>query len=57
LLYALVLAGALLRVAAPWFPAHYLFVLTVAAGLWSGAFVVFVVTYGPMLLGLHRQDA
>ena len=57
LLYALVLAGALLRVAAPWFPAHYLIVLTVAAGLWSGAFVVFLVTYGAMLLGLRRQDA
>jgi len=56
LLYALVLTGALLRVAAPWFPAHYLIALTVAAGLWSGAFVVFLVIYGPMLLGPHRQD-
>ena len=52
LLYSLVLAGALLRISASWFAAHYLLTLSVAAGLWSGAFVVFLVAYGPILFAI-----
>jgi uncharacterized protein involved in response to NO len=50
ILYALVNAGALLRMAAPFFPALYAPLLIAAVFLWSGAFVVFVVRYAPLLL-------
>jgi len=55
-LYALVNAGALVRVAAPFFPNLYGPFLMVAAFLWSGAFVVFVAAYAPLLLR-RRQTA
>jgi len=55
MIYGLVIAGALLRVGAPWSSALYSSALTVAAGLWSGAFIVFVVTYGPMLRGARSR--
>jgi len=50
-IYLLVTAGALLRVAAPVLPGGYLLVLAVSGILWSAAFALFVVAYGPLLLG------
>ncbi len=48
-IYALVTLGALLRVAAPLLPADYLTTLIASGVLWSGAFALFVVVYGPIL--------
>ena len=50
-LYAMVQLGAALRVLAPVLPVDYRTVLSLAALLWGGAFMVFVGHYGPMLLG------
>ncbi len=50
LIYALVLIGAALRVAAPWLPLDQMALLIASGALWSGAFLVFVLVYGPMLL-------
>ena len=49
-IYALVTLGAALRVAAPWLPLDYLLLLRIAGGLWGGAFLLFLCSYGPMLL-------
>ena len=49
-IYIFVQAGAALRVSAPVLPAVYAVSLTVAALLWGGAFALYVVRYGPMLL-------
>ncbi len=49
-IYALVLIGALLRVAAPWLPFEQTAVLVISGLLWSGGFLGFVLVYGPMLL-------
>ena len=48
-IYLLVTLGAALRVLAPELPFDYVVVLGVAAALWSGAFALFVIAYGPML--------
>lgn len=50
-IYLLVFAGALLRVAAPWLPVDYLAAVMVAGGLWAGGFLLFVLIYGPILVG------
>ncbi len=50
LIYALVLIGAALRVAAPWLPLDQMALLIASGALWSGAFLGFVLVYGPMLL-------
>lgn len=50
-IFALVTTGALLRFAAPWLPVDFLDVVETAALLWGGAFLLFVLKYGPMLLG------
>ena len=50
LIYALVLIGAALRVAAPWLPLDQMALLIASGVLWSGAFLGFVLVYGPMLL-------
>lgn len=50
-IFALVTAGALMRFAAPVLPIDYLSALRVAGGLWGGAFLLFVVGYGPKLIG------
>lgn len=50
-IYLLVFAGALLRVAAPWLPVDYLAAVMVAGGLWTGGFILFVLIYGPILVG------
>ena len=49
-IYALVLAGAALRVAAPWLPLDQMAVMMLSGLLWSGGFLGFVLVYGPMLL-------
>ena len=49
-IYALVLIGAVLRVAAPWLPLEQPAVLIASGLLWAGGFLGFVLVYGPMLL-------
>ena len=49
-IYVLVNMGALLRVAAPLFPGDHLNALTVSGIVWSAAFALFVLSYGPILL-------
>lgn len=49
--YSLVTIGTALRVTAPWLPFDYLLLIQVAGALWGGAFLLFLVIYGPMLLG------
>ena len=49
-IYALVLIGAALRVAAPWLPIDQMPLLVASGALWSGGFLGFVLVYGPMLL-------
>ena len=50
LIYLFVHIGALLRVTAPWLPMDYMLAMRVAGGLWSGAFLLFLLVYGPMAL-------
>jgi uncharacterized protein involved in response to NO len=49
-IYLLVHIGALLRVTAPWLPVDYMLAMRIAGGLWSGAFILFLLVYGPMAL-------
>jgi uncharacterized protein involved in response to NO len=49
-IYAAVTLGAALRVAAPLLPDLYLTLLGAGGGLWSLAFLLFAVRYGPILL-------
>ncbi|MDO9075842.1 MAG: NnrS family protein [Brevundimonas sp.] len=55
LIYVLINAAALTRVTGGLLPTLYQPLLMVSAGLWSAAFLGFVVGYGPMLLS-HRPD-
>ena len=48
-IYALVIAGAVLRVVAPWLPTDYPQTVAVAGLLWAGAFLLFAAKYGPYL--------
>jgi uncharacterized protein involved in response to NO len=50
-IFLLVTLGAALRVAAVWLPFDYLLLIKLSGGLWAGAFLLFVLTYGPKLLG------
>ena len=50
-LYALVTLGAALRVAAPVLPFDYMHMIECAGLLWGGAFLLFVLSYGPKLVG------
>jgi uncharacterized protein involved in response to NO len=50
-IYVLVTLGAGLRVAAPQLPLDYMRAIELAGLLWAGAFLVFVMAYGPKLLG------
>lgn len=50
-IYMLVTLGAALRVAAPWMPLDYLLLIKIAGALWGGAFLLFLLLYGPKLLG------
>ncbi len=56
LIYGLVIVGAALRVAAPLLPVGYATALALASAVWAGAFVAFVLVYGPMLFR-GRVDA
>ena len=49
--YVLVTAGAVLRVCAPLGLLDYRLGMEVAGSLWMGAFLLFLVAYGPILLG------
>jgi uncharacterized protein involved in response to NO len=49
-IYALVNVGALLRVTAPLLPGSYLNLLMLSGILWSVAFALFVLAYGPILV-------
>ncbi len=49
-IYLLINAAALTRVAGGLSPVAYQPLLIVSAGLWSAAFLAFVISYGPMLL-------
>jgi uncharacterized protein involved in response to NO len=51
LLYLLVTLGAVLRVAAPFRLFDYMGWIGLAGLAWAAAFLIFLVTYGPMLLG------
>ena len=55
-IYLLVTGGAILRVVAPWLSLDYLLLLQWAGALWGGAFLLFLLLYGPNLLG-PRPDA
>ena len=48
--YVMVSVGALLRVLAPLLPGFYMELLVAGGTLWSSAFALFAVRYGPMLL-------
>lgn len=50
-IYVLVTAGAVVRVAAPRLPWGYMRLIEIAGSLWAGAFVLFLLSYGPKLLG------
>ena len=49
-IYALVNVGALLRVTAPLLPGSYLNMLMLSGIVWSAAFALFVLAYGPILV-------
>jgi uncharacterized protein involved in response to NO len=53
-IYVFVTIGALLRVAAPFFPTAYMSLLVVGGASWSLAFALFAVGYGPMLARPRR---
>lgn len=54
LIYILIWAGAVLRVAAPYVDLDYVLAVSVAGTLWAGGFALFAVLYAPMLLGPRR---
>ena len=57
LAYALVTLGAILRVVAPLGALSYPVGMQAAGVLWAGAFVVFLVVYGPILFRPHLDRA
>jgi uncharacterized protein involved in response to NO len=50
-IYVLVTAGAAIRVCAPALPFDYLRLNDLAGAMWGGAFLLFLLSYGPKLLG------
>jgi uncharacterized protein involved in response to NO len=50
-IYAFVTIGAAVRVAAPALPWDYMRLIEIAGALWAGAFALFLLSYGPKLLG------
>jgi uncharacterized protein involved in response to NO len=50
-IYMLVTVGALVRVAAPALPFDYMRLIECAGALWGAAFLLFILVYGPKLLG------
>jgi uncharacterized protein involved in response to NO len=55
-LYTLVTIGALLRVSAPFALIDYVLGLRLSAAAWAGAFALFLVAYGPILVRPHAAD-
>jgi uncharacterized protein involved in response to NO len=55
-IYVLVTIGAALRVAASLDLLNYTLGLEIAGLAWAGAFILFLATYGPMLLRAHVSD-
>lgn len=51
LIYILVTVGALGRVAAPLLPMDYMLVVRLSGMAWGGAFLLFLLVYGPKLVG------
>jgi uncharacterized protein involved in response to NO len=49
-IYAMVTFGTVLRVCAPQLPMDYITALRLGGALWTGAFLLFVLAYGPKLL-------
>lgn len=50
-IYLLVTLGALVRVAAPMLPVDYMRSIETAGALWGAAFLLYLLVYGPKLLG------
>lgn len=50
IIYLLVTLGAATRVAAPWLPFDYPFLIQISGALWGSSFLLFLALYGPMLL-------
>jgi uncharacterized protein involved in response to NO len=50
-IYLLVTAGAVFRVLAPFVDDRYVPLLVAGGALWSAAFGLFLLVYGPMLIG------
>ncbi len=55
LIYVVVTLGSIARVVSPLFPGQTW--LLVAGSLWAGAFLLFALIYGPLLLGLRPRPA
>jgi len=54
--YGLVIAGAALRIAAPVvLPTFFVAGMVAAAAAWTGAFAIFLVVYGPILVTPRRS--
>jgi len=51
IIYTLIVTGAVLRVLTDWLPLDYSILVTMAGSLWAIAFALFVIIYGPMLVG------
>ncbi len=51
MIYLLIVSGAILRISAEWLPIDFTLVASIAGAMWSAGFALFVITYGPMLLG------
>ena len=49
-IYCLVTIGAVARVAAPYLPVDYVMAIGVGGAVWAGAFLLFALAYGPLLL-------
>ena len=56
-IYILVHLGALIRVAAPLLPLDYMLSIQLAGSLWGGAFLLFILVYGPMALRRPKGPA
>ena len=54
-IYGAMIAAALLRIAAGFFPQVYMVLLELAGAAWIAAFALFLVEYAPMLLGPRQE--
>lgn len=57
LLYLLITVGAVIRVAAPLEPDHYTELMRTSGILWGGAFLLFLLRYGPILFGRRLGES